>query len=192
MQKTVVRITKEIAAAVLTAAFLLSAASCGVKNGTAASASSGPGFRDYLGEYAYDLPAACMVYEQVEGEKDEAGNPVYGIQYREIKDLDKLLASNDTAFLLYFHASVYGEDGGITAVVEELAEKLAGKLTVVTLDAGEFSEMVGKHEIKLLPEFVLHKNGEPDKVFGTSQRGSWTMQQVADWLAENGYSMNGG
>ena len=133
-----------------------------------------------------------MVWEPVEGEKDESGNPVYGIQYREIKDLDKLLASNDTAFLLYFHAAVYGEDGGITAVVEELAEKLAGKITVVTLDAGEFSEMVGKYEIKLLPEFVLHTSGTQDKVFGASERGSWTMQEVADWLAQNGYSMNGG
>jgi len=193
VQKNVVRVTRKIAAAVLTAAFLLCLSSCGGKNGAAsAPPSAGPGFRDYLGEYAYDLPAACMVYEQVEGETDESGNPVYGIQYREIKDLDKLLASKDTAFLLYFHASVYGEDGGITAVVEELAERLAGKVTVVTLDAGEFSELVGKHEIKMLPEFVLHKTGEQDKVFGTSDRESWTMQQVADWLAENGYSMNGG
>lgn len=181
------------AAAVLCAAFLLCMASCSGKNAAASSsASSGPGFRDFLGEFAYDLPAACMVYEQVDGEKDESGNPVYGIQYREIKDLDKLLASTDTAFLLYFHASVYGEDGGITAVVEELAEKLAGKVTVVTLDAGEFSDMVGKYNISLLPEFVLHVSGQSDKVFGTADRRSWTMQQVADWLAENGYSMNGG
>ena len=193
MQEIVVRVTRKTAAAVLCAAFLLCMASCSGKNGNASTtASSGPGFRDFLGDFAYDLPAACMVYEQVEGEKDESGNPVYGIQYREIKDLDKLLASTDTAFLLYFHASVYGEDGGITAVVEELAERLSGKITVVTLDAGEFSDMVGKHNITLLPEFVLHVSGQADKVFGTSGRGSWTMQQVADWLAENGYSMNGG
>ena len=177
----------------MSAAFLLCLASCSGKNTAASSsASSGHGYRDYLGEYAYDLPAACMVYEQVDGEKDESGNPVYGIQFRELKDLDKLLASTDTAFLLYFHATVYGEDGGITAVVEELAERLAGKVTVVTLDAGEFNEMVGKHQITLLPEFVLHVSGKADKVFGTSERGSWTMQQVAEWLAENGYSMNGG
>lgn len=171
---------------------MLSAVSCSGKSSTASSSKSGPGYRDYLGEYAYDLPAACMVWEKVEGEKDESGNPVYGIQYREIKDLDKLLASTDTAFLLYFHATVYGEDGGITAVVEELAERLAGKVTVVSLDAGEFNEMVGKHQITLLPEFVLHVSGSQDKVFGTAARGSWTMQEVADWLAENGYSMNGG
>ena len=133
-----------------------------------------------------------MVWEPVEGEKDESGNPVYGIQYREIKDLDKLLASNDTAFLLYFHASAYGEDGGITSVVEEIAERLAGKVTVVTLDAGQFSEMVSKYQLKLLPEFVLHRSGAEDKVFGTSDRGSWTMQEVADWLAESGYNMSGG
>ena len=52
--------------------------------------------------------------------------------------------------------------------------------------------MVGKYEIKLLPEFVLHASGKQDTVFGASERGSWTMQDVADWLAQNGYSMNGG
>ena len=30
------------------------------------------------------------------------------------------------------------------------------------------------------------------KVFGTADRGSWTMQEVVDWLAENGYSLSGG
>ena len=192
MQETVIRVTRQSAAVLLTTAFLLCLVSCSGKKTPASSASSGPGYRDYLGEFAYDLPAACMVWEPVEGEKDESGNPVYGIQYREIKDLDKLLASNDTAFLLYFHASAYGEDGGITAVVEEIAERLAGKITVVTLDAGQFSEMVSKYQLKLLPEFVLHRSGAEDKVFGTSDRGSWTMQEVADWLAESGYSMNGG
>ena len=196
MQKAAFGIIRRLAAVSLTAAILLCTASCGGKKTVASSVSStspsSAGYREYLGEYAYDLPSACMVWEPVEGEKDESGNPVYGIQYREIKDLDKLLASTDTAFLLYFHASVYGEDGGITAVVEELAERLAGKVTVVTLDAGEFNDMIGKYEIKLLPEFVLHASGKQDMVFGASERESWTMQEVADWLDANGYSMNGG
>ena len=128
-----------------------------------------------------------MVWEPVEGETDENGNPVYGIQYREIKDLDKLLAATDTKFLLYFHSAVYGDDYGITAMVEEVAERLAGKLVIVSLDAAEFKDLVGKYQITMLPEFVMEA-----KIFGTTEKESWTMQEVVDWLAENGYSISGG
>ena len=93
-----------------------------------------------------------MVWEPVEGETDENGNPVYGIQYREIKDLDKLLASTDIKFLIYFHSSVSGDNVGITALVEEIAERLAGRLAVITLDASEFNDLVGKYQITLLPK----------------------------------------
>ena len=95
-----------------------------------------------------------MVWEPVEGETDESGNPVYGIQYREIKDLDKLLASTDAVFLIYFHSSVYGDDHGITALVEEIAERLAGKLVVVSLDAAEFKDLAGKYQIPAVSRFI--------------------------------------
>lgn len=193
MQKAFGRVTKQFAAAVLAAAFLLGAVSCGRKDpAQSSSASSNAGYREFLGDYAYDLPAACMVWEPVEGETDENGNPIYGIQYRAIKDLDKLLSSGDTRFLLYFHSSVYGDNVGITALVEEIAERLAGKLVVISLDASEYNELVGKYQISLLPEFVLCGGGIDGKVFGTKEHGSWTMQEVVDWLAENGFSFNGG
>ena len=178
--------------AILVSCLLLCFASCSNKKTAGSASTSVASYRDYLGEYAYDLPAACMVWEPVEGETDESGNQVYGIQYREIKDLDKLLASTDTKFLIYFHSSVSGDNVGITALVEEIAERLAGKLTVVTLDASEFNDLVGKYQITLLPEFVLCGSGMEAKVFGTNEKESWTMQQVVDWLAENGYSLNGG
>ena len=88
-----------------------------------------------------------MVWEPVEGETDENGNPAYGLQYREIKDLDKLLASTDIKFLLYFHSSVYGDNIGITALVEEIAERLNGRVAVISIDAGEFNDLVGKYNI---------------------------------------------
>ncbi len=193
MQKASGSVTRRIAAIILLIAFLLGSASCGKKGGTVqSSASSGAGYRECLGEFAYDLPAVCMVWEPVEGETDESGNPVYGIQYREIKDLDRLLASTDAVFLIYFHSSVYGDDHGITALVEEIAERLAGKLVVVSLDAAEFKDLAGKNQITMLPEFVLCGYGRESKVFGTTEKQSWTMQEVVDWLAENGYSINGG
>ena len=133
-----------------------------------------------------------MVWEPVEGETDESGNPIYGIQYREIKDLDKLLAATDTRFLIYFHSSVYGDDHDITALVEEIAERLAGKLVIVSLDAAEFKDLVGRYQITMLPEFVLCGYGMESKVFGTAEKQTWTMQEVVDWLAQNGYNINGG
>ena len=182
--------TRRLAALVLSALFLTSGVSCSGKKPAQTSAPSS--YRDYLGEYAYDLPALCMVWEPVEGETDESGKPAYGLQYREIKDLDKLLASTDTKFFLYFHSSVYGDNVGITALVEEIAERLNGRLAVISLDAGEFNDLVGKYQITMLPEFVLYGYGIEAKTFGTADRGSWTMQEVVDWLAENGYSLNGG
>ncbi len=183
---------RRFVSAILVSCLLFSLASCSNKKTAASASSSAASYRDCLGEYAYDLPAACMVWEPVEGETDENGNPVYGIQYREIKDLDKLLASTDIKFLIYFHSSVSGDNVGITALVEEIAERLAGRLAVITLDASEFNDLVGKYQITLLPEFVLCGSGMEAKVFGTSEKESWTMQQVVDWLAENGYSLNGG
>ena len=193
MQKAFGSVTKRLAVIILTAAFLFGFSSCGKKTGTTqSSASVSAGYRDFLGDYSYDLPAVCMVWEPVEGETDESGNPVYGIQYREIKDLDKLLAATDTKFLIYFHSSVYGDDYGITALVEEIAERLAGKLVIVSLDASEFKDLVSKYQITMLPEFVLCGYGMEAKVFGTTEKESWTMQEVVDWLAENGYSISGG
>ena len=194
MQKDTRTVTKRLAAAVLITAFLICTVSCGKKKDTAVSqtASSGAGYREFLGDYAYDLPAACMVWEPVEGETDESGNPVYGLQYREIKDLDKLLAANDTKFLLYFHSSANSDNAEITALVEEIAERLAGKLAVISLDATEYNELVGRYEISMLPEFVLCGSGMKAKVFGAGDKGSGNMQQVVDWLASNGFSLNGG
>ena len=182
--------TRKLIALVLSVLFAISAVSCGSKKPAQTSAPSG--YRDYLGEFAYDLPALCMVWEPVEGETDENGSPAYGLQYREIKDLDKLLSSTDVKFLLYFHSSVYGDNVGITALVEEIAERLNGRVAVISLDAGEFNDLVGKYQITMLPEFVLCGHGIEARTFGTADRGSWTMQEVVDWLAENGYSLNGG
>lgn len=182
--------TGRLIAVALAALLVMGSVSCSSKKPEQTTAPAG--YRDYLGDFAYDLPAACMVWEPVEGETDENGNPVYGLQYREIKDLDKLLSSTDTKFLLYFHSAVYGDNVGITALVEEIAERLDGRVAVISLDAAEFNDLVGKYQITLLPEFVLMGYGMEAKVFGTSDRGSWTMQEVVDWLAENGYSLSGG
>ena len=126
-----------------------------------------------------------MVYEPVEGEDDGNGNPLYGIQYRKITDLDGILASGNT-MLIYFYSSMNNDSGAITAAVEDLAQAYNGKLIVLMLDAMEYPDMMGKYDIEAVPEFVLKKAGQADKVFDSVSYEYWTLNDVIDWLAANG------
>ena len=140
---------------------------------------------DYLGDYSYSESAECMVYEPVEGELDDNGNQCYGIQYREITDLDGLLTSGHT-LLIYFYSSMSNESATVTASMEDVAQMYSGKVTVLMLDAMEFREMMEKYEIEAVPEFVLIKAGQEDKVFGSAEYGYWTVNDVISWMQLNG------
>lgn len=146
---------------------------------------TGNGIEKYLGDYSYSDPAICMVYEPVEGEDDGNGNPLYGIQYRKITDLDGILASGNT-MLIYFYSSMNNDSGAITAAVEDLAQAYNGRLSVLMLDAMEYPDMMGKYDIEAVPEFVLKKAGQADKVFDSVSYEYWTLNDVIDWLAANG------
>ena len=141
----------------------------------------------YLGDYSYSDPAVCMVYERVEDETDDDGNPLYGIQYRKVTDLDGLKASGIT-LLIYFYSSMDNGSAMVTASVEDLALSYNGKLTVIMLDAMEYKDLMDKYEIEAVPEFVLIKKGQADKVFGGMSREYWTVNDVLSWLQENGIS----
>lgn len=141
----------------------------------------------YLGDYSYSDPAVCMVYERVEDETDDDGNPLYGIQYRKVTDLDGLKASGIT-LLIYFYSSMDNGSAMVTASVEDLALSYNGKLTVLMLDAMEYKDLMDKYEIEAVPEFVLIKKGQADKVFGGMSREYWTVNDVLSWLQENGIS----
>ena len=141
----------------------------------------------YLGDYSYSDPAVCMVYERVEDEIDDDGNPLYGIQYRKVTDLDGLKASGIT-LLIYFYSSMDNGSAMVTASVEDLALSYNGKLTVIMLDAMEYKDLMDKYEIEAVPEFVLIKKGQADKVFGGMSREYWTVNDVLSWLQENGIS----
>lgn len=152
---------------------------------------SKPGEEDpimaYLGDYSYSDPAVCMVYERVEDETDDDGNPLYGIQYRKVTDLDGLKASGIT-LLIYFYSSMDNGSAMVTASVEDIALSYNGKLTVLMLDAMEYKDLMDKYEIEAVPEFVLIRKGQADKVFGGMSREYWTVNDVLSWLQENGIS----
>ena len=140
---------------------------------------------DYLGEYSYSESAVCMVYEPVEDETDENGNPYYGIQYREITDLDGLLVSGNT-LLLYFYSSMDNRGAAVTAAVEDIAQIYNGRFYVLMLDAVEYRSLLEKYDINAVPEFVLIRAGKADEVFGSSSYDYWTMNDVLLWLNNNG------
>ena len=54
----------------------------------------------YLGDYSYTDTEAAFVYEKIEDETDDQGNPFYGILYREIKDLPGVLHQKDFPVLI--------------------------------------------------------------------------------------------
>ena len=139
----------------------------------------------FLGDYSYSAPAVCMVYEQVEDELDDEGNPCYGIQYREITDLEGLLKSGGT-FLIYFYSSMSNESAEVTASMEDVAQLYNGKLTVLMLDAMEYRDLMEKYDIEAVPEYVLIRPGQQDQVFKSSSHGFWTVNDVISWLQSNG------
>jgi len=142
---------------------------------------------DYLGEYDYEAPAICMVYEPVEGEVDEEGNAMYGIQYREVTDLDGLLKVPDTTFLLYFYNSMDSSGWQITAAVEDIAEAEEGKLTVIALDQSQYTDLTSKFSIYAVPDFALVRNYAEISVFGSANYDMWGAGDVVMWLDANGY-----
>ena len=126
-----------------------------------------------------------MVYEPVEDEIDDEGNPYYGIQYREVKDLDGILSSGKT-MLIYFYSSMSNESAEITASVEDIAQVYNGTMTVLMLDAMEYPDLIGKYDINAVPEFVLKRPGEEDKIFGSASYEYWNTGDVLSWLKSNG------
>ena len=139
----------------------------------------------FLGDYSYSAPAVCMVYERVEDELDDDGNPCYGIQYREVTDLEGLMGSCNT-FLIYFYSSMSNEGAEVTASMEDVAQLYNGKLTVLMLDAMEYRDLMEKYDIEAVPEFVLVRAGQNDQVFNSSSYGYWTVNDVISWLQSNG------
>ena len=140
---------------------------------------------EYLGDYSYSDSAVCMVYEPVEDEVDDNGNQFYGIQYRQITDLDGLLNSG-TVIMIYFYSSMSSEASAVTAVVEDLAQNYNGRLTVVMLDAMEYRDYITKYEIEAVPEFVLLKPGQSFRKFDSMSYEYWTGTDVVLWLKSNG------
>ena len=61
--------------------------------------------------------------------------------------------------LVYFWAQWCNPCKQMAPIVEKLAQKYNGKLTVGKLDAGKYSEISSKYSISTVPTFMLFENG---------------------------------
>ena len=165
-------------------------ASCGtntpaVKPATETTASDP--VMQYLGDYCYSNNEAALVYEKIEGETDDDGNPLMGIQYREINDLEGLLHQTQKPVLLYFYSAQASDTSGMTALAEDLAQTLSGRLLTVSVDALSHQDLAGEYEIVSLPEFILIEDGKNKDTFKSSEYGYWDAEDVVEWITSCGY-----
>ncbi len=137
-----------------------------------------------VGAYNYDASVVAFVYEQIEGEEEG----FYGIQYREVLDLDSILRQDDIAVCVYFYNSANTSTLGITAGVEDLAQTLVGRVVVIGIDAFREADLSSAFEVEAYPEFILIKGNVRIATFNGLNYESWDMNDVVSWMSANGYT----
>ncbi|MCR4688657.1 MAG: hypothetical protein K5745_03795 [Saccharofermentans sp.] len=141
-----------------------------------------------IGNISYSSSAICMCYEDVPGEYDESGEAMQGIVYREVKDLDGIMSQKEMPVLMYFYTTDNPTAAGITAGVEDLAERFNGKIVVVAVDASAYPTLNTELNVTAVPEFVLFSGGAKVANFGSDSKSNWTVNDIVSWLATNGIS----
>lgn len=134
----------------------------------------------FLGDYSYDSPIIAMVIEQMEGEV------FYGVQYREVLDLNGIVTQNKIPVCLYFYTTLSNDCSSVTAWVEDMAQAYNGQVLFVSIDAMECQDIVSAYQIEYLPEFVLISGGARISTFEGYNYDAWTVSDVMYWLSENG------
>lgn len=137
-----------------------------------------------LGPIDYEASIIGMSYENIEGEEDK------GIVYRQVVDINAITTQSDIAVVFYFYTSQSSDVYGITAGVEDLAQGLDGQVLFVAINALVEHDLVSGYGIEALPEFVLIKNGARISTFNGFQYEYWSIDDVTNWLYDNGYVVN--
>ncbi len=140
----------KIAAAVLTAAILFPAAGC----------ASRPPIGDLVYN-VFDTPITALMFEKYE----EDGDTGYGVVYREVNDIDKLIAGQDVPVVIVFMDGMNLSDEAI-AFTEELCDRFAddARIVRVNVNIGEntakVDELVSLFNIADYPWFSICYKGE--------------------------------
>lgn len=136
-------------------------------------------YEQYLGVESYDSHNVAMVMDYIEGEEEP------GIIYREISDMDGVLHQKDMPVCVFFYSSNTTDRYGVFAGVEEIAQRLDGRVLMLGIDIMVHRELVDEYELLAVPDFVLIENGIVKDTFGASNYEYWTMTDVYNWLVLN-------
>lgn len=136
-------------------------------------------YTDYLGEEAYDSDQIAMVFDYIEDEEEP------GIIYKDITDVNGLLHQTEIPVCVFFYSSNSTDRYGVFAGVEEIAERLNGRVLIVGIDIMTHRELVDEYGLVAVPDFVLIKNGTVASNFRAADYEYWTMTDVYNWLILN-------
>lgn len=140
----------KIAAALLTAAILFPAAGC----------SSTPPIGDLVYN-VFDTPITALMFEKY----TEDGDTGYGVVYREVNDIDRLIAEQEVPVVIVFMDGMNLSDEAI-AFTEELCDRFAdtARIVRVNVNVGEnpakVDELVSLFHVADYPWFSICYKGE--------------------------------
>ena len=174
MRNNFIRLFIKTAAVITILSVMMTAVSCSKEKNKTSS------YKDFIGEESYDSPIFAMVLENIEDEEEP------GIIYREVTEFHSLINNCDIPVCLYFYSSTATDRAGITAGVEDIAQKLDGRILVIGIDIMTQREIVSEYEVAYVPDFVLVKNREEKIGFNSISYEYWTAADVYNWLIEQG------
>ena len=95
-----------------------------------------------------------MRMENIEDEEEP------GIVYREVNDINSVINNIDIPVMLYFFSSNSVDSAGVTAGVEDIAQKLDGKILVIGIDIMQHRDILTRYDVSYVPDFVIvdHSN----------------------------------
>ena len=136
-------------------------------------------YKDFLGEENYESDAIAMVIDYIDGEEEP------GVIYREVTDINGIIHQTEIPVCIFFYSGNATDRNGVFAGVEEISERLNGRVLIVAVDIMIHRELVDEYELIAVPDFVLFKNGTKASSFGASNYDYWTMTDVYNWLVLN-------
>ncbi len=139
-------------------------------------------YEQYLGEISYDASIYAMSMEKIEDEEEP------GIVYREVTDYNSVINTADKPVLLYFFSTNSIDAAGVTAGVEDIAQKLDGKILVIGIDIMQHRDIVTRYNIMAVPDFVIVDHGSLKSGFNSINYAYWTATDVYNWIIEQGIS----
>ncbi len=134
----------------------------------------------FYGDISYDAPMLVMSMEEVEDEEEP------GIVYREIEDLDAVLNNSPVPVMIYFYSSTATDVAGVTAGVEDIAQKLDGRVIVLSVDIMRLRDVASRFKVQYVPDFVLVQGNNVKSSFNAIDYDYWTTTDVYNWLINEG------